>query len=51
MPARLPPNGTVFSDTSRSRLPGGLRENICAENIRTGRDGEFPVPVAETPDF
>ncbi len=32
-------------------LPGGLRENICAENIRTGRDGEFPVPVAETPDF
>jgi len=37
-------------------LPGGLRENICAENIRTvnirtGRDGEFPVPVDETPDF
>ncbi len=32
-------------------LAGGLRENICAENIRAGRDGEFPVLKDETPDF
>jgi hypothetical protein len=35
----------------RIPLPGGFRENICAENIRDGLGGEYPVPMDDTPDF
>ncbi len=35
----------------RIPLPGGFRENICAENIRNGPEGEYAVPMDDTPDF
>jgi hypothetical protein len=35
----------------RADIPGGFRENICAENIRFGVGEEYPVPKDNTPDF
>ncbi len=35
----------------RIPLPDGFRENICADNIRDGLGGEYPVPMDDTPDF
>jgi hypothetical protein len=32
-------------------LQSGFRENICAENIRAIRDGEYAVPSDDTADF
>jgi hypothetical protein len=32
-------------------LPRGLRENICAENIRMGVGSEYPVPTDDMLDF
>lgn len=35
----------------RISLPDGFKENICADSIRDGLDGEYSVPTDTTPDF